>query len=188
MPQFILIFNGSHAVYFARLTIHFPPRSFHLWFSIIISALMDKRSEEPTPDASKHNDVDSDTIDALGTPPTRIEDVEKIGASVAIDKETEKKLLRKLDVRIIPMICWIYLMNFMDRGEYSTFCSLYCTDCNSEYWECSALPPGTRPQHAGQPVSACCFAAVRHICCKLTSKPPKSLTDTCYRSSRPPRT
>ena len=28
----------------------------------------------------------------------------------------KKKLLRKLDIRIIPMICWIYLMNFMDRG------------------------------------------------------------------------
>lgn len=39
------------------------------------------------------------------------------GSSLAVDKETEKRLLKKLDRRIIPICCWIYLMNFMDRGE-----------------------------------------------------------------------
>lgn len=34
-----------------------------------------------------------------------------------VDEETEKRLLKKLDRRIIPIACWIYLMNFMDRGE-----------------------------------------------------------------------
>jgi hypothetical protein len=34
-----------------------------------------------------------------------------------VDEATEKRLLRKLDIRIIPCVCWIYLMNFMDRGE-----------------------------------------------------------------------
>lgn len=34
-----------------------------------------------------------------------------------IDKETERRLLRKLDIRIIPTVIWIYLMNMMDRGE-----------------------------------------------------------------------
>ena len=33
-----------------------------------------------------------------------------------VDKETEKRLLKKLDRRIIPMAVWIYLMNMMDRG------------------------------------------------------------------------
>lgn len=37
-------------------------------------------------------------------------------ATPVVDAETEKKLLRKLDIRIIPMVMWIYLMNFMDRG------------------------------------------------------------------------
>ncbi|KAF4958722.1 hypothetical protein FSARC_10947 [Fusarium sarcochroum] len=32
-----------------------------------------------------------------------------------VDEETEKRILRKLDRRIIPCVCWIYLMNFMDR-------------------------------------------------------------------------
>jgi hypothetical protein len=55
----------------------------------------------------KEKDIDSDTP---GTPPARVEDVEKIGTSVAVDKETERRLLKKLDIRIIPMVCWIYLV------------------------------------------------------------------------------
>ncbi|KAJ8116559.1 hypothetical protein OPT61_g2047 [Boeremia exigua] len=47
--------------------------------------------------------------------PEKVEQVENVGTSLAVDAETEKRLLRKLDMRIIPMICWIYLMNFMDR-------------------------------------------------------------------------
>jgi hypothetical protein len=64
--------------------------------------------------ASVHKDRDNDS-DTPGTPPMKTEDVEMIGASLAVDKETERRLLKKLDVRIIPMVCWIYLMNFMDR-------------------------------------------------------------------------
>lgn len=37
------------------------------------------------------------------------------GTSEAVDNMTERKLMRKLDYRIIPMIMWMYLMNFMDR-------------------------------------------------------------------------
>lgn len=36
-----------------------------------------------------------------------------------VSAETEKRLLKKLDRRIIPICCWIYLMNFMDRGGQS---------------------------------------------------------------------
>ncbi|EWG53890.1 hypothetical protein FVEG_12224 [Fusarium verticillioides 7600] len=32
-----------------------------------------------------------------------------------VSEQTEKRILRKLDRRIIPCVCWIYLMNFMDR-------------------------------------------------------------------------
>lgn len=34
-----------------------------------------------------------------------------------VDKATEKKIIRKLDWHIVPMVMWIYLMNFMDRGK-----------------------------------------------------------------------
>ena len=33
-------------------------------------------------------------------------------------EEMERKAIRKLDWHIVPMVMWIYLMNFMDRGEY----------------------------------------------------------------------
>ena len=44
------------------------------------------------------------------------EEVEGIGTSEFVDKMTERKLMSKLDRRIIPMIMWMYLVNFMDRG------------------------------------------------------------------------
>jgi hypothetical protein len=56
--------------------------------------------------------------DVSPTPPLKVEDVEQNGSMIEVDELTEKKLLRKLDIRIVPMICWIYLMNFMDRGVY----------------------------------------------------------------------
>jgi hypothetical protein len=50
------------------------------------------------------------------TSPSNVERAGLGGSPQGIDAETEKRLLRKLDLRLIPMICWIYLMNFMDRG------------------------------------------------------------------------
>lgn len=42
------------------------------------------------------------------------------------DDAIESSILKKLDRRIIPMCCWIYLMNFMDRGVYNCI-ALTCT-------------------------------------------------------------
>lgn len=68
-------------------------------------------SGQTTPDK-----IDKARLGSQPSVPEKIEQVENAGSSVAVDAETEKRLLRKLDIRIIPMICWIYLMNFMDRG------------------------------------------------------------------------
>jgi hypothetical protein len=38
---------------------------------------------------------------------------------MVVDRATERAVLRKLDYRIVPMIMWVYLMNMMDRGEFS---------------------------------------------------------------------
>lgn len=35
---------------------------------------------------------------------------------IVVDKEKARKVMRKLDIRIIPTIMWVYLMNMMDRG------------------------------------------------------------------------
>jgi hypothetical protein len=66
--------------------------------------------------------------DVPSTPPAKEGDVEHIGTSPVVDAATEAKVLRKLDIRIIPMICWIYLNNFMDRGTSGAFaCKYYLT-------------------------------------------------------------
>jgi len=79
-----------------------------------MSAVNDNPAVATPGSAEKDRDLDSDGI---GTPPmTKTEHVvENPGTATGVDKETEKRLLRKLDLRIIPMVCWIYLMNFMDR-------------------------------------------------------------------------
>lgn len=33
----------------------------------------------------------------------------------AIDKDKERRLVRKLDVRIVPMVMLLYLLSFLDR-------------------------------------------------------------------------
>lgn len=39
----------------------------------------------------------------------------------SVDAATERRLIRALDIRIIPMCMWIYLMNMMDRGTSFIF-------------------------------------------------------------------
>lgn len=68
-------------------------------------------SGQSTPDKKRSNSSPS--------VPEKNEQVDSAGTLFTVDEETERRLLRKLDIRIIPMICWIYLMNFMDRGTYS---------------------------------------------------------------------
>lgn len=55
----------------------------------------------------------------FSTPAQQFEKVglENAEATPHVDAATEQRLLRKLDYRIIPMLCWVYLMNFMDRGN-----------------------------------------------------------------------
>ena len=50
----------------------------------------------------------------IGSPPGELETASTVQV---VDKMTERKLMSKLDRRIIPMIMWLYLMNFMDRGK-----------------------------------------------------------------------
>lgn len=36
--------------------------------------------------------------------------------AIVVDKAKARAVMRKLDIRIIPTIMWVYLMNMMDRG------------------------------------------------------------------------
>jgi hypothetical protein len=62
-------------------------------------------SGQSTPDK-----IDKTSLGSEPSVPEKSEQVENAGTSIAVDAETERRLLRKLDIRIIPMICWIYLM------------------------------------------------------------------------------
>lgn len=36
-----------------------------------------------------------------------------------VSKLRERQILRKLDMRIVPMVMWVYLMNMTDRGMFT---------------------------------------------------------------------
>jgi hypothetical protein len=78
---------------------------------------MNTKAEGLVPNAPGYNDEKGS--DTSITPPTKVEDVERSAVADEIDAAAEARVLRKLDIRIVPMICWIYLMNFMDRGAWS---------------------------------------------------------------------
>lgn len=96
---------------------------------------MSNNVDKPAISASDRKDGDIES-DAPGTPPMKMEDIEKVRSSEVVDKETEARLLRKLDIRIIPMICWIYLMNFMDRGTGALALLLQHANYSSKHRQC----------------------------------------------------
>merc|ERR1712169_64284 len=80
-----------------------------------------RRSSSHTPAATMAHEVDTmvGTVHTEKSSTGSIKDastsVENAPAPRLVDEETEKRLMKKLDRRIIPICCWIYLMNFMDR-------------------------------------------------------------------------
>lgn len=52
----------------------------------------------------------------------------------------EKKILRKMDLRLIPVLALLYLLSFLDRGSTlyllcSVFKPIVLTDFRGKYWE-----------------------------------------------------
>lgn len=39
------------------------------------------------------------------------------------DVAQNRKLNRRLDLRVLPLCCWVYLLNFLDRGTASLSCT-----------------------------------------------------------------
>lgn len=68
--------------------------------------MADAVEKAPVPGSPKADEVTQDPYKG-----------EEGNSSTVLDKETERRLLRKLDIRIVPTLMWIYLMNMMDRGE-----------------------------------------------------------------------
>ena len=67
------------------------------------------------------------------------------------DKIAEKKLVRKLDLHIVPPIMLLYLFSFLDRfaptftrGGWNRPTSRTLTGEKCKYWQCEALFDGIR--------------------------------------------
>ena len=54
------------------------------------------------------------SVDKAGTG-TKSETKGYEGGYVEIDEEKEKKLVRKLDLHIVPVVMLLYLLSFLDR-------------------------------------------------------------------------
>jgi len=39
------------------------------------------------------------------------------------DEKYNRKLNRRLDLRVLPLCCWVYLLNFLDRGMHPVICN-----------------------------------------------------------------
>ena len=55
-------------------------------------------------------DIEKERASAVSPPPKGYE-----GGSPEIDPVKEKKLVRKLDVHIVPVVMLLYLLSFLDR-------------------------------------------------------------------------
>jgi len=51
------------------------------------------------------------------------EDLQQYGEIDINDEKYNKKLNRRLDLRVLPLCCWVYLLNFLDRGMFPETCS-----------------------------------------------------------------
>jgi hypothetical protein len=69
----------------------------------------------------REDEKDVKESDSDNESPARIEDV-RLTPVPTVNLATEKALMRKLDKRLIPMIMWMYLMSFMDRGMNGCRC------------------------------------------------------------------
>jgi hypothetical protein len=92
----------------------------------IISAMSDttlpngeKRAVDP---AFYNNNTDASpdyrARDSINKPEeSRLENGEGPQILGEVDRATERRIIRKIDKRIVPMVMWVYLMNMMDRGK-----------------------------------------------------------------------
>lgn len=65
-----------------------------------------------------------------------------------IDQAKERKLVRKLDLHIVPVVMLLYLLSFLDRVrmyELATRKWLLLTILQGQHWQCSSLRPGRGP-------------------------------------------
>lgn len=68
---------------------------------------------------------------------------ENVAEKKVVSKEEEARLIKKLDIRIVPMMVWMYLMSFMDRGKSCTPLQTSPESNNTTYQSVSVMPDFT---------------------------------------------
>ena len=74
------------------------------------------------------------------------------GADVDFGRVDEARVLRKMDIRLIPVLAVLYLLSFLDRGKYigsrigGRQLNLLCR----QHWQCEDPRPDKRPEITGQ--------------------------------------
>jgi len=103
--------------------------------SIVASLLFSNMTTEiEGPEIGRHNSMRSDSEKAIPS--------NEPLAEVLVDRPREKALLRKLDLHLIPIIMTLYLLSFLDRGN---FFINYCLQTSnslihtSKYWKRKTL-------------------------------------------------
>jgi hypothetical protein len=80
-------------------------------------------------------DTTNDKSSGSGSPPHYNNPLEKVRSKHDIDIDSmdpeerarrEKKLLRRLDVKLIPWLCLLYLTSFLDRTNIGMFSFCVC--------------------------------------------------------------
>jgi hypothetical protein len=73
-------------------------------------AHVDERSNSP-PDAQSHQIIELDNFKVLGLSP------EDVDFYTGFSPSKRKALLRKIDIRLIPMLATLYLISHIDRAN-----------------------------------------------------------------------
>jgi hypothetical protein len=71
---------------------------------------MDKLSK-PT----EHGHLENIDLDKAQTQDENLQEYEEVDIN---DEKENRRLNRRLDLRVLPLCCWVYLLNFLDRGTY----------------------------------------------------------------------
>ena len=66
------------------------------------------------------------------------------------DVQENKRLNRRLDLRVLPLCCWVYLLNFLDRGMLPSPLPHQDLIANTprQHWQCPSAQRRDRRRHA----------------------------------------
>ena len=77
--------------------------------------------------SSPSRSVEQSDIDTKGMDVAKHEHVEITAGGISWTPEEEKKVVRKIDLYLMPMMWLMYLLSYMDRTKYDPQTCFVCT-------------------------------------------------------------